>query len=325
MTDSENGEEPTYLVLDDEYDTNGYVNSEEEIAIEYLDSEANEDNSNCDYGLDAVVTDLTVEAQDSINNDADKMKETVTKQTTKLKKRSATKRFGNQRVKAEIDRALNEISTGKTIHQLSMEYKVPRSTLYHKFRTNDNLKTIYRSERKMAMQQAVSAVIDGGLSLTKAAERFLVPKTGIWRELRKTEDYHAPTKDLSEIRLQAQNEIIEGKSLTSISMKYGIPLTTVHRDKKRLSKEGKLPDSLKIKDRTENSEYGKRLEQALESCRQGMSQYQASKMYNIPKATMWRYANALFRNNAMDSHASSDGDHLKLSDDIKIEKDVQFE
>lgn len=25
----------------------------------------------------------------------------------------------------------------------------------------------------------------------------------------------------------------------------------------------------------------------------GMSQYQAAKLYNIPKATMWRYANAL--------------------------------
>lgn len=325
LTDGENSEEPTYLVLDDEYDTNGYVNSEEEIAIEYLDSEANEDNINFYYDMDAVVTDLKVEAQGDINNEADDKREgAATKQTAKLKKRSPAKRFGNQRVKSEIDRALNEISTGKTIHQLSIEYKVPRSTLYHKFRTNDNLKTIYRSERKMAMQQAVTAVIGGGLSLTKAAERFLVPKTGIWRELRKTEDYQAPTKDLSDIRLQAQNEIIEGKSLTSISMKYGIPLTTVHRDKKRLSKEGKLPDSLKIKDRTENSEYGKRLEQALESCRQGMSQYQASKIYNIPKATLWRYANALFRNTVTDGYATAGASHL-TKDTIKIEKEISFD
>lgn len=77
----------------------------------------------------------------------------------------------------------------------------------------------------------------------------------------------------------------------------GIPLTTLHRDKKKLSKEGKLPELFRVKDRTENSEYGKRLEAALTKCRSGMSQYQAAKLYNIPKATMWRYANALNKSN----------------------------
>lgn len=77
----------------------------------------------------------------------------------------------------------------------------------------------------------------------------------------------------------------------------GIPLTTLHRDKKKLSAEGKLPCELRVRDRTENSEYGQRLEMALKKCRGGMSQYQAAKLYNIPKATMWRYANALNKSN----------------------------
>lgn len=38
-------------------------------------------------------------------------------------------------------------------------------------------------------------------------------------------------------------------------VKKGIPLTTLHRDKKKLSIEGKLPESFRVKDRTENSEY----------------------------------------------------------------------
>lgn len=80
-------------------------------------------------------------------------------------------------------------------------------------------------------------------------------------------------------------------------MNVGIPLTTLHRDKKKLSIEGKLPESFRVKDRTENSEYGQRLEMALKKCRSGMSQYQAAKLYNIPKATMWRYANALNKSN----------------------------
>lgn len=61
-------------------------------------------------------------------------------------------------------------------------------------------------------------------------------------------------------------------------------MTTLHRDKKKLSIEGKLPESFRVKDRTENSEYGQRLEMALKKCRNGMSQYQAAKLFNIPKA-----------------------------------------
>lgn len=36
---------------------------------------------------------------------------------------------------------------------------------------------------------------------------------------------------------------------------------------------------------------------ALKKCRNGMSQYQAAKLFNIPKATMWRYANSLNKSN----------------------------
>lgn len=81
------------------------------------------------------------------------------------------------------------------------------------------------------------------------------------------------------------------KKQTFISSK-GIPLTTLHRDKKKLSIEGKLPESFRVRDRTENSEYGQRLGMALKKCRSGMSQYQAAKLFNIPKATMWRYVNS---------------------------------
>lgn len=86
-------------------------------------------------------------------------------------------------------------------------------------------------------------------------------------------------------------------TLIPIFFAIGIPLTTLHRDKKKLSNEGKLPESFRVRDRTENSEYSQRLEMALKKCKGGMSQYQAAKLYNIPKATMWRYANALNKAN----------------------------
>lgn len=50
---------------------------------------------------------------------------------------------------------------------------------------------------------------------------FKVPKTAIWREVRKCEQYQPSNKEITEERQSAQSEILSGKSLTSISAKYG--------------------------------------------------------------------------------------------------------
>lgn len=122
---------------------------------------------------------------------------------------------------SEIDKALNEVNNGKTIHRLSVEYNLPRSTLYHRFRNNEHLKQNYRLERKSALDSAVQAVLNERLSLKTAADRYKVPKTAIWREVRKCEQYQPTTKGITEERQNAQREILSGKSLTSISAKYG--------------------------------------------------------------------------------------------------------
>lgn len=110
---------------------------------------------------------------------------------------------------------------GKTIHRLSVEYNLPRSTLYHRFRNNDNLKQNYRLERKSALENAVKAVLQERLSLKTAADRYNVPKTAIWREVRKCGQYQPSNKELTIERKNAQREILSGKSLTSISAKFG--------------------------------------------------------------------------------------------------------
>lgn len=130
-------------------------------------------------------------------------------------------RHGTRSTSSQIDKALNEVNTGKTIHRLSVEYNLPRSTLYHRFRNNENLKQNYRSERKSSLDSAVRAVIEERLSLKIAADRFKVPKTAIWREVRKCEQYQPSLKEITEERQKAQREILCGKSLTSISAKYG--------------------------------------------------------------------------------------------------------
>lgn len=132
------------------------------------------------------------------------------------------RRQGTRSTNFQIDKALNEVNNGKTIHRLSVEYNLPRSTLYHRFRNNENLKQNYRSERKSALDNAVRAVLNERLSLKMAADRYKLPKTAIWREVRKCEQYQPSTKEITIERQNAQFEILSGKSLTSISAKYGM-------------------------------------------------------------------------------------------------------
>lgn len=271
---------------------------EEEFAVEYLDCVDVDEN----YSDDAELEDmLEEEGLDNYTHLAIERNEPVNKNNMNSDPKPKAMRSRrtycqvSRNKHSEFDVALSELSTGKTIHQLSIEYNLPRSTLYQKFRSNESLKQNYRSERRFALDQAVRCVMEERLSLKKASDRYNLPKTAIWRELRKYHHYQPPSKAISQERQNAQDEILTGKSLTSISNKYGIPLTTLHRDKKRLSSEGKLPEFLRVRDRTENSDYGKRLEEALQKCRQGMSQYQAARKFNIPKATMWRHAHVLFK------------------------------
>lgn len=277
----------------EESDAGGYTDYD----VEYLDEEESLEPLKAEDSSSILDEEMDVEnAANCITFEIDRMEDETANTSTKTAP-AKQKRIPSQRsVSSQIDIALNEVSKGKTIHRLSVEYNVPRSTLYHRFRNDERLQQTYRQDRKFALEQAVRCVLDENLSLMKASERFKVPKTAIWREVRKFDQYN-PTacKEVPEERQKAQEEIISGKSLTSISTKYGIPLTTLHRDKKKLSSEGKLPEWCRVRDRAENSEFNQRLEMALEKCRHGMSQYQAAKLYNIPKATMWRYAHTIIR------------------------------
>lgn len=93
---------------------------------------------------------------------------------TMIRRQHGARRQGTHSKNVQIDKALNEVNNGKTIHRLSLEYNLPRSTLYHRFRNNENLKQNYRSERKSALDNAVRAVLNERLSLKMAADRYKV-------------------------------------------------------------------------------------------------------------------------------------------------------
>lgn len=192
------------------------VNSGADITeTDYFNEEYLEDDGITDIKEEMIVDVIDFEIEKTVDES------TLNTFDEPTKRQRNMHRQGGRSNHSEIDKALNEVNNGKTIHRLSVEYNLPRSTLYHRFRNNENLKQNYRLERKSSLDNAVRAVLNERLSLKTAADRYKVPKTAIWREVRKCEQYQPSNKEITEERQNAQREILSGKSLTSISAKYG--------------------------------------------------------------------------------------------------------
>lgn len=201
--------EPDYL---EEYLEDEAIIKEEQLLMENEDDEdRQEENEFISFEFEKEVEDSSsILTKDGTDNPE-----------SSIKRQRNMNRQGVRSTSSQIDKALNEVNNGKTIHRLSVEYNLPRSTLYHRFRNNENLKQNYRLERKSALDSAIQAVLNERLSLKMAADKYKIPKTAIWREVRKFDQYQPSNKEVTAERQNAQREILSGKSLTSISAKYG--------------------------------------------------------------------------------------------------------
>lgn len=187
--------------------------------------------------------------------------------------------------------AFNDLANGATIMDTSTKYNVPRSTLYCKIRSNPKYSYLYRSIRESAIKEATNAVVYSKLSLQQAASKFGIAKTVLWRKLRQSSEYKPEDKSHA-YREQAIKAIEEGEKLLNVSKMYNIPISTLHRDKVKLMEQGKLPKHCTVvKRELKGPEFKKRIEAALESCRNGMTQKMASQLHSVPKTTIWRYLN----------------------------------
>lgn len=186
--------------------------------------------------------------------------------------------------------AFNDLANGATIIDTSVKYNVPRSTLYCKIRSNTKYSYLYRSIRDTAIKEATNAVVYNKLSLQQAASQFGIAKTVLWRKLRQSTDYKPEDRSHAH-REEAIKAIEEGKKLLNVSKMFNIPISTLHRDKVKLMEQGKLPKHCTVVKRELGPEFKKRIEAALESCRNGMTQKMASQLHNVPKTTIWRYMN----------------------------------
>lgn len=184
LSDSSSGDE--YLHPETETDD---VNDQEleddlesiEPEPDYLEEYLDDDESMTDIKEERIsienddFSDSKTEITDSdfIAFDSENTAENIPMSSGMMAKRHCRKQ-GTRSTNVQIDKALNEVNNGKTIHRLSVEYNLPRSTLYHRFRNNENLKQNYRSERKSALDNAVRAVLNERLSLKMAADRYKV-------------------------------------------------------------------------------------------------------------------------------------------------------
>lgn len=163
-------EEPTEQDYFEEYlDDDGFIDVKEGQML--IDAQEDDEYSMQGAGISDTNELIAFEIEKSAEDEPVTLtteKDNTVKHGTFKRNRSSANRSTN----SQIDKALNEVNNGKTIHRLSVEYNLPRSTLYHRFRNNENLKQNYRLERKSALDNAVRAVLNERLSLKAAADRY---------------------------------------------------------------------------------------------------------------------------------------------------------
>lgn len=137
------------------------------------------------------------------------------------------------------------------------------------------------------MEQAINEIISNNTSFRVVSEKYQIPKTLLWRRAKKV-GYVKTEKQKDEVRLLAIEAIKQGESLISLSKRFSIPISTLHREKLKLYEKGQLPESVNLKNRSRGEDYDERLRCAIAEILNGKSQNEIAKKYNIPKTTIWR-------------------------------------
>lgn len=119
------------------------------------------------------------------------------------------------------------------------------------------------------------------------SEKYRIPKTLLWRRAKKL-GYEKGEKQKDKTRILAIEAIKMGESLISLSKRFNIPISTLHREKLKLYEKGQLPETVNLKNRSRGEDYEDRLRLAISEILNGKSQNEIAKKHNIPKTTIWR-------------------------------------
>lgn len=146
-------------------------------------------------------------------------------------------------------------------------------------------------------------------SFRLVSEKYNIPKTLLWRRAKKL-GYVKTEKQKDNIRVMAIEAIKQGESLISLSKRYNIPISTLHREKLKLYEKGQLPENVNLKNRSRGEDYDDRLRNAITEILNGKSQNEIAKKYSIPKTTIWRIIKK------MDSKSEGSGTPVTPNSDI---------
>ncbi|KAL7732430.1 hypothetical protein ACLKA6_004398 [Drosophila palustris] len=169
--------------------------------------------------------------------------------------------------------------------------KASKKTMTKQHQQYAALKKEIKDDINDALELAADAVLHEGLSLQKAADRFDISKTVLWRRVRSNPAYMRIKREKPSLS-EAYERLKNGDSLKSISQDLSIPMSTLHRHKVRLAAQGRLPEfvACRRRDSTPKDELRDKLAKAVHACvNGGMSQNYAANLFEIPKSTLWRH------------------------------------
>lgn len=177
------------------------------------------------------------------------------------------------------------------VRQRSPSSKASKKIMTKQHQQCAALKKEFKDDINDALELAADAVLHEGLSLQKAADRYDISKTVLWRRVRSNPAYMRIKREKPSLA-EAYERLKNGDSLKSISQDLKIPMSTLHRHKVRLAAQGRLPDfvACRRRDSTPKDELRDKLAKAVHACiNQGMSQNHAANLFEIPKSTLWRH------------------------------------
>lgn len=128
-----------------------------------------------------------------------------------------------------LEAALEDLKNGMKLSAAASVHNIPKSTLYLHAKAKGALLSVARTEHsEQDVQNAIKAVMEGS-SLKQAGDQFQIPKTVLWRRLRKKLDgtgsdilsqrrrLHDPA-----LKEKASQALQKGQSISFIAKKYNV-------------------------------------------------------------------------------------------------------
>lgn len=121
--------------------------------------------------------------------------------------------------------AVADIKNGVKLSDAANVHNIPKSTLYLHAKAKGAFISVTRAEHsEKNVLDAIKAVLEG-FSLKQASDKFHIPKTVLWRKLRKKSD-GAATNILAQ-RKKLHDPILKEKTL--VDLQKGLSLSTISK------------------------------------------------------------------------------------------------